>query len=212
MKQLLQYLSSIPAGPISDTAKLEPLLVDCWDEFAGSEAEAMTCFKLRGRMEDVEWNPPVLNFVIERHGGTVMGSTRADLQLWSLDVEAKTASWWHRGRRQVHPMAARLDVRPMAEEIARLVIDRQEDERLKWYEDGRVRVQIGKILPQGSAYKQTLEGRRRRFRRECRLGPGDRNSRPRRWKRERSWCRADRLRQPLPSRGARHRPGQRSRR
>jgi len=77
MKQLLEYLVSIQAGPISDTAQLETLLAACWDEFAGSEAEGMAGYKLHGRVDDVHWDSPVLTFVIERHGETVLGSTRA---------------------------------------------------------------------------------------------------------------------------------------
>jgi len=61
-------------------------------------------------------------------------------------------------------MQAKLDVRPTAEEIVQRIIDGQEDERLKWNKDGSVRVQIGKILSEGSAVKQTLAGRRRRLR------------------------------------------------
>jgi hypothetical protein len=52
----------------------------------------------------------------------------------------------------------------LAEEVAGLILRHQEDERLWWYEDGRVRVLIGKVLPDGSAVAQTLAGRRKRFR------------------------------------------------
>src|SRR5262245_11833290 len=58
----------------------------------------------------------------------------------------------------------RLDVRALAEEVASLVLHHQEDGRLRWYEDGRVRVLIGKVLPKGSAAKPTLAGRRKWFR------------------------------------------------
>lgn len=65
--------------------------------------------------------------------------------------------------RQVHGRQPRLDVRPLAEEVASLILLRQEDDRLKWYDDGRVRVVVGKVLPDGSAVTQTLAGRRKRF-------------------------------------------------
>lgn len=61
-------------------------------------------------------------------------------------------------------MQARLDVEALAEEIAALIVSRKEDDRLRWYEDGQVRVLIGKVLPEASAVKQTLAGRRKRFR------------------------------------------------
>lgn len=164
MKQLLEYLMSIQTGSISDTARLETLLAACWDEFAGSEAEGMAGYKLHDRMHDVHWDAPVLTFVIERHGGTVLGSTRAERHMWTLNMNTRTASCKNMGHRQVRPMQARLNIHPVAEEIVQLIIDHQEDERLKWNKDGSVRIQIGKILPEGSAVKQTLNGRRRRFR------------------------------------------------
>jgi hypothetical protein len=75
-----------------------------------------------------------------------------------------TATCDEAGRRQLEPMQARLDVRPLAEEVATLVVAGQEDERLKWYEDGRVQVVVGKILPGRSGPKQTVAGRRKRYR------------------------------------------------
>lgn len=114
-------------------------------------------------MEDVAWHPPLLTFTIERHGGTVMGSSRATLQECIVDVEKMTVACVEARHRQVRPMQARLDVAPIAEEIVAQIVNRQEDHRLKWYTDGRVRVLIGKILPEGSAVKQTLAARRRRF-------------------------------------------------
>lgn len=44
-----------------------------------------------------------------------------------------------------------------------LIIERQEDERLKWNKDGSVSVKIGMVLPKKSAVKQTLDNRRKRF-------------------------------------------------
>ncbi len=164
MKQLLEYLVSIQTGPVSDTAKLEDLLAACWDEFADSEAEGMEAYKLHSRMDNVHWDSPVLTFVIERHGGTVLGSSKAERHKWTLNMDTRTASCEYLGHRQVRPMQPRLDIRPVAEEIVQLIIDHQEDERLKWNNDGSVRVQIGKILPKGSAIKPTLHGRRSRFR------------------------------------------------
>jgi hypothetical protein len=117
-----------------------------------------------GRMEDVLWNPPLLTFTIERHDGTVLGSTRANLQEWTVDVEKRTATCVEARYRQLRPNQPRLDVAAIAEEIATLIVSRKEDDRLRWYEDGRVRVLIGKVLPEGSAVKQTLAGRRKRFR------------------------------------------------
>lgn len=163
MRGLRDFITTTPPGPISDTADLERLLAACWDEVGGDDG-GMTGDKFLGRMQQVAWEPPILTFTIERHGGTVQGSSRATLQEWILDVEKMTARCIEKGIRQVKRPQLRLDVRLLAEEIAKLILLRQEDYRLKWYDDGRVRVLVGKVLPDGSAVTQTLAGRRKRFR------------------------------------------------
>ena len=82
-------------------------------------------------MEEVTWAPPKLSFAIERHGGTVMGSIRAELQRWTVDMLRSTATHGTIGHRQLEPMQARLVVRPLVEEDARLIVGRQDDERVK---------------------------------------------------------------------------------
>jgi hypothetical protein len=52
----------------------------------------------------------------------------------------------------------------LIDEIANAFLQRQADRRLRWYGGGRVRVLIGKVLPDGSAVAQTLDGRRMPFR------------------------------------------------
>ena len=83
MDQLCNYLERIPLGEIKNTTELEKALAGCWDDFTG-DSGGMTPSKLHDRMEEVFWEPPILDFVIERHGGTVMGSTRAELQYWTI--------------------------------------------------------------------------------------------------------------------------------
>lgn len=163
---LFEYLESMPPGPIAETADLEMLLAECWDDIPGANQQGMSGDKLPGRMEDVVWNPPVLAFVIERHGATVNGSTKAERQKWVLDIVARTASWENVGYRPVRRRQSNLDLRPVAEEIAQLILARKPDQRLKWNENGSVRVLIGEILPEGSAVAQTLAGRRMRFRKK----------------------------------------------
>lgn len=51
----------------------------------------MEAHKLLSRMEQIVWEPPVLTFVIARHGGMVLGSTRAELQHWAVDLNKMTA-------------------------------------------------------------------------------------------------------------------------
>jgi hypothetical protein len=160
---LREYLARLPSGPIDNPGNLVPLLAESWPLFTGSDAEAMAPRKL-ARMERVRWDPPVLEFVVERHGGTARGSSRAALQRWSVDLERTTASCATVGGRQLRPMQPALKVEPIADELVRLVIDGRQDPRLRWWPDGTVRVCVAKILPTGSAAKETLAGRRKRLR------------------------------------------------
>lgn len=164
MEELLAYLNSLVPGPVADADLVAGLLAPCWHSFQGGHDHGMKDWKLHGRMEDVFWNPPILSFAIERHGGTVLGSTRADLHRWTLDVRARTAACWVTGHRQIRPMAPRLDVRPIAKNLAQSIIARREDNRIKWNRDGSVRILIGNIIPSDGIAKQTLQGRRKRFR------------------------------------------------
>jgi len=166
MKKLVEYLKAAARGPIYDTSYLESLIVDCWDRFFGSDRAGMTAEKLIQRMENVYWDPPILSFSIERHGGLVLGSTRAEVQKWELNLDDMSASFSIIGRRQIVPMQERVYVKPLANEIAELISDHKNDERLNWKKDGSVRILIGKILPGESVVKQTLSGRRKRFRNE----------------------------------------------
>jgi hypothetical protein len=163
MNDLRAFLETIAPGTISETTELERLLAASWHELDCREGGMEGC-KLHGRMEDVSWTPPVLTFTIERHGGTVNGSSRAELQAWWVDVETVKANFASAGHRQLYPMSPRLDVRPLAEETTRLILAGQQDARLNWNADGSVRVLPGNIIPAEGAVKQTLAARRKRFR------------------------------------------------
>jgi hypothetical protein len=163
MDELRNYLSSQNPDPIEETSRLESLLAGVWHTFGGDDG-GMAGHKLIGRMESVEWQPPILSFRVERHGGTVLGSTRAEMQHWTVDLDRRTATSEQAGHRQLSPMARRVDVVPIAHEIASLIAGGVIDERLRWLGDGRVRVEMGKIIPKLSGYKQTVQGRRTRLR------------------------------------------------
>ena len=123
----------------------------------------MASWKL-GRMEGPEWRPPLLTFSIERHGAMVLGGTRADLQRWTVNLDTLTASVEVAGRRQLRPLAPRLNVAPLVAEIVELVAAGVEDDRLGWSTDRQtVRVRISKIIP-ADGFQQTVAGRRKRFR------------------------------------------------
>jgi hypothetical protein len=153
----------LPAGPVAEVAALERLLAACWDDLRGDDG-GMAGTKLVSRTEAAVWSPPVLRFRIERHGGTVQGSSRAELQHWEVDAERGTATLVKTGRRQLRPMAARVNVGRVAGEVAAAVRTGRADRRLTWVDRDEVIVRPSAAFPPGSAVKLTLAGRRKRFR------------------------------------------------
>jgi len=160
---LRSYLSALQPGPVPDAREVESLLAACWDDLSGSDAESMSAEKLIGRIAQVEWNPPMLSFVIERHGGTVKGSSRAAVHSWKIDVAQMKAYCSVAGHRQLKPMSPRLDMAPLVSETVDLICSGQSDPRLKWRTDDEVRILVGKIVVAETLPRQTIEGRRRRF-------------------------------------------------
>jgi len=170
-QRLLDYVDGLTPGKVNDDGTLAGLLTDCWDEIGGLDAESTTAEKLR-RIEELEWHPPEISFVIERHGGMVMGSTRADLHRWSVDVDMKRAGCDPSGYRQLKPMDKPFRAKEAAEEIIAAMEEGRDDPRLKWLK-GRieVRVTLSKSIP-ASRPKQTAQGRTKRLREELiRLAP-----------------------------------------
>ena len=163
MNSLRTILATIQPGQVDDTTDLERVLAASWDEFTGDDG-GMAGHKLLARMEDVTWNPPVLRFVIERHGGTVLGSTRAELQHWEVNVEKKTAVIVKHGHRQLEPMADRIYPKPLVERILAAIRSGSENELVSFRDDGSISLNTTTIFPSGSAFNMTLAGRRKRLR------------------------------------------------
>jgi hypothetical protein len=160
---LRRFLAAAGPGHIEDADALVGLLAAAWPSFAGADDEAMASWKL-SRIEDPEWRPPLLTFLIERHGAVALGGTRADLQHWTVNLDTLTASPEPAGRRQLRPLVPRLKVEPLVAEIVELVAAGVEDDRLGWSTDRQtVRVRISKIIP-ADGFQQTVAGRRKRFR------------------------------------------------
>jgi hypothetical protein len=162
LEELRQQLNGLGTGPVTDPSMIESLLCACWDELDG-DVGGMTSDKLFGRTETLIWTPPHLTFMIERHGGTVMGSSRAALQHWTIDVTDGSRACSRASHRQLKPMSPRLDVTPLAEELATRILRGIADHRLKWIPPDRVRVLISTTIPGAGAAKQTIDGRRKRF-------------------------------------------------
>ena len=163
MGELKSFLESQEPGRVAEVDRLTTLLAEYWCDFAGCEAEGMREDKLQ-RIEDPEWDPPILRFNIERHGGIVLGSSRAEIQIWELDLEKRTATCQVGGYRQQVPRSSVLDVKSLANEVAQLILMHAHDARLKWNDDdGSVRINIGEVIS-GEGPQQTVSGRRKRFR------------------------------------------------
>ncbi len=165
---LRQFLTAAGPGRIGDEHRLIELLAAVWPSLDGADDEAMASSKV-GRLEDPEWQPPLLTFRIERHGALVLGGTRADMQTWTVDLNHATATPTDDGYRQLVPRAAPLKVEPLVAEIVELVAAGAADDRLKWSPDrGTVRIIIGKAIPD-DGFQRTVAGRRKRLR--GKLGP-----------------------------------------
>jgi hypothetical protein len=163
LESLRAYCSTLnPDGPIEDST-LQSRLEDAWPQIAGGEQGGMCASKLPGRLENLTWEPPCVTFTIERHGGTVLGSGRATLQDWTVDVDRGTAGFSENRHRRLRPPAAALDVSPLVDRVLKLILERSVDEWLTWNLDESVRVNIGLVIPDAGP-KQTLQNRRRRFR------------------------------------------------
>ena len=163
MNTLQQLLAALPPGSIPESTKLDKAVAACWDRFKGNAEGGMEGYKLVGRMENVQWQPPILTFTIERHGGTVNGSTRAELQHWEINLDNRTACIVKEGHRQLQTMAPRVSVNAIAEEIAGLILSGSDDERILRLDDGSVKVRVSKVFAEGSGFKRTVEGRRKRL-------------------------------------------------
>jgi hypothetical protein len=164
IERIRQHCASLPPGPVADVPTLGRLLAAVWEELSGDDG-GMEAYKL-SRMEKPIWNPPILTFRIERHGAASLGSSRAEVQEWTVDLERLTASVTVAGRRQIGPIQPRLDVKPIAADLCSAILTGKQDNRLKWESTSKVRMLVGKVLPEGSAVKDTLAARRKRLRNE----------------------------------------------
>jgi hypothetical protein len=163
---LRRALANLPDGPIParEQTRITDLLAAAWDELQGSDAEGMTAAKIRGRIEDLTWQPPCLSFTIERHGGTVLGSTRAELHRWEVNVATGEAAVVATSRfRQVAPRARPVPVGPLVAEVAHAIKHHQEHPAVAWLSRTRVRVIASRVEGLRSPFEQTAAGRRRRF-------------------------------------------------
>ncbi len=165
-KQFKTILVGINTGLLNDidTSRVQGFLAEHWDQLDKYVEGGMRGVKVVGRTEQMEWQPPVLSFKIERHGGIALGSSRAELQHWRLDTANCVATFNGDSYRQKRPKNRMPDVESIAREITPLILERREDDRLKWPGDGKVKILSDRILGGQYAPKETLEGWRKRLR------------------------------------------------
>lgn len=166
MEQFDTVISSFDIGPLDRRGERRVLhvLAPVWESLEGSDDQGMDSSKL-GRIEDVIWQPPLLRFRIERHGGIVGGgSSRAELQFWCVNVVERSA-WIDRlSWRQIGAQAPRFDVKPEAERIAALIVSGEDDPALTWTSDHRrVEVHLKAVLPQNAVKATTTERSKRLY-------------------------------------------------
>jgi hypothetical protein len=161
--ELRSYLSNLPEGELANEYFDDVLerVETAWLELDGSTESKMTSQKV-SRARAFLWQPPCLVFAIERHGGVVQGSSRAELQTWILDLDRRLATRRVDGYRQINARDGRLDIDAIAGELARDIRERRKNMRLQWIGEFRVRVYTEQAIPETN--RQTTISRRKKFR------------------------------------------------
>jgi hypothetical protein len=166
---LIRTLNEVSDGELNEdvASRLSKLLTSCWASFDGSSETSMAAHKLDGRAHRFRWKSPILTFEIDRHGGTVNGSTRADRQEWTIDVEKRTARAEKIDFRQLTARAPSFKAEPVVSDFMNVISQRLTTPpgwNLKWISDDEIRVVVRSLLPDPYGFKQTIEGRAKRLR------------------------------------------------
>lgn len=157
------------AIPKEKASNIEAILYENWETFTGDD-EALAAYKLK-RAEEYIWEPPCLKFTIERHGAMKFGSSRAELQEWTINMDTRTKECQESGYRQIYKQQSRWYAEPVAEEIAEIILSGDSDERIEWVNPKKVKVITRNFVPFGA--KQTEQYRKKRLYEELdtRLSP-----------------------------------------
>ena len=166
LNKFREFVKTLPPGKIlgENEKKVEKFLFDCWSGLEGSGDTSMSIMKLH-RIENLAYKSPnKIEFDIERHGGTVMGSVYAEVYHWTIDLDQGAAAYHdYPKKRVVRTKDTPLKVDPIAEKVVQEILEQNEDsENLEWKSNEKVRVLISAIIPETN--KQTTTARRKRFR------------------------------------------------
>ena len=146
----------------SDISHGELIVLWVETELHGDD-EGMTVNKLLvDRVENLRREDDLVRFEIERHGGTVRGSSRAHVQHWVIDVLRRERWIEMTTFRQLSERAKAVSV----EQFVAPIIEGIEsaDPRVVFsLANGGVRVNIEAFIP-NVGYRETIQGRRRRLR------------------------------------------------
>jgi hypothetical protein len=155
-------LLSLPAGPLQGANRdiACEFLYEHWESLDGSSIESTTADKLH-RAEDLTWKPPILSFTLERHGGTVNQSSRADLHFWEVNVDTLHAAIVRESYRQLQPLDKRLNTKKLAQDVAKRILAGEQHETLQWKDAQTVSLKIAALIPETN--QQTTASRRRKF-------------------------------------------------
>jgi hypothetical protein len=164
LNKLIEFLLSLQNGDVSksNVSKLEHLLCECWDRFSGSASEGMEAYKLIDSMKDVYFKYPFLYFVVELKGDTVLRSNRTDLYNWLLNIENKQATCQKKRYLHAEPRSNSLYIVLIAKEVIRKILNHQKDPRIKWENNGTVRLLMEEMISTGR--RTTLNYRRKKIR------------------------------------------------
>ena len=167
LAELIEYVKNLPEGKIAEENEKQviQLLFECWDELDGSGDTSMDIMKLH-RYENLTFIPPAtIEFEIERHGASVLGSGYAHVYLWTINLKEGSANCGYPKQRFTGKRDKPLKVKPLAENIAQQIVNLNKNhEMLDWKSDRKVKVRIAKVIPETNM--QTTTARRKRFRNE----------------------------------------------
>lgn len=174
LDNLLRLLRRRHPGVLHGDAASEVLegLRGIWLEVRGSGVTRMEPRKLTpDRVEDLTWDPPRLVFRIERHGAAAHGSANAEVQEWSINLEEMRASTCSVARRRLSSVKPirKAEVLRLATSMASIIVARS-DVAFVAHVDTLATVLLKKVsddfwfLQESSAPKETVAGRRKRFR------------------------------------------------
>jgi hypothetical protein len=172
--ELKTILRKLPHGsiPLGMRDKVLELVEESWDKFDGSNRTKMEVGKIDRDDDpmDLLWDQPKLTLTVDRHGGAVMGSTRAERQTWTLNLETLTTIQSVSGYRQLRPNSRKLDVTPIAKAVCEAVqrgpasaSDLINRGIVEWRGGDEIRVKHANLIPNVGP-NDTISGRRKRLR------------------------------------------------